>query len=304
VTPLLELPKTGWGFDGEVLRLAQRNDALLYARYPRVLAHPLARKVRTLLELHSGLAAGDRRRVESGLAHGSLQGVIVISAALRDHMLSFSELKRFADRFLVAHDAVDGERFAGLVAPLDLEQIGYVGGLFQGKGMEQIARIVDLRPQLSFQVFGGRKTEVQYWRRQVVHLRNLKLWGHVCPAQVPSCMRRFGIALLPNQPVVRLPNGDDIGRFTSPMKLFEYMAAGRAIIASDLPGLREVLHHEVNCLLAPHDDAPAWARAIDRLRSQPQLAAQLAARARWEADRYYSYRNRFRTILNRFAPTG
>jgi glycosyltransferase involved in cell wall biosynthesis len=234
-----------------------------------------------------------------------LQGLIVISSALKEHLLSFSELRRFADRIVVAHDAVDGERFAGLIGPLNLDQIGYVGGLFPGKGLEQIVRIVELRPQLAFHVFGGRKSELQHWKRQAAHLPNLKLWGHVCPAEVPACMRQFGIALLPNQPVVRLPNGDDIGRFTSPMKLFEYMAAGRAIIASDLPALREVLHHEVNCLLVRHDDALAWARAIDRLRDQPQLAARLAAQARWEADRVYSYRNRFRTILDRFAlPSG
>jgi glycosyltransferase involved in cell wall biosynthesis len=84
------------------------------------------------------------------------------------------------------------------------------------------------------------------------------------------------------------------------MKLFEYMAAGRAIVASDLPGIREVLSHDVDSLLVPHDDPAAWADAIHQLRRQPQRAQRLAAQARHEAQQRYSYTRRFRTILDRF----
>jgi glycosyltransferase involved in cell wall biosynthesis len=54
-------------------------------------------------------------------------------------------------------------------------------------------------------------------------------------------------------------------RYTSPLKLFEYLAAGRAIIASDLPALREVLTHDVTAWLVPPGDAAALAGALGTL---------------------------------------
>jgi glycosyltransferase involved in cell wall biosynthesis len=295
-----ELPKTGYGFDGWIIRLALRHQALLYLRFTRLLAHRAARRVPTILELHSSLTPGERRLVAGALLDGSLRGVVAITAVLRDHLLQSDELALFADRILVAPDAVNCDRFAHVDGALDLSRAGYVGSLYPGKGMERIAQIAALRPDVDFDVIGGPPSHVAQWRRATGSQANLKLHGHLPPADVPGCFGRFGIALLPNQPSIRLPNGDDIGRFTSPMKLFEYMAAGRAIIASNLPGLREVLTHDVNSLLVPHDDPTAWAQAIDQLRRQPECAQRLAAQAKREAQSRYSYTQRFRAILDHF----
>ena len=78
--------------------------------------------------------------------------------------------------------------------------------------------------------------------------------------------------------------------FTSPLKLFEYMAAGRPIVASDLPAIREVLTADVNALLVAPGNAPALARRhppgpVGRRRSAARLAAAATAAAReytWE----------------------
>jgi glycosyltransferase involved in cell wall biosynthesis len=57
------------------------------------------------------------------------------------------------------------------------------------------------------------------------------------------------------------------------------MAAGLPIVASDLPGLREVLRDEENALLVPPDDVATLARALERLLDQPQVAERLRAQA-------------------------
>ena len=57
--------------------------------------------------------------------------------------------------------------------------------------------------------------------------------------------------------------------FTSPLKLFDYMAAGVPIVASDLPALREVLRHEENALLARPGDPEAFALAVRRVLADP-----------------------------------
>jgi glycosyltransferase involved in cell wall biosynthesis len=75
-------------------------------------------------------------------------------------------------------------------------------------------------------------------------------------------------------PLVRSAFGN---AFTSPLKMFEYMAAGRPIVASDLPALREVLRDGENALLVPPEDPQALAAAIQQVRSDRALAERLVA---------------------------
>jgi glycosyltransferase involved in cell wall biosynthesis len=63
------------------------------------------------------------------------------------------------------------------------------------------------------------------------------------------------------------------------MKVFTYLAAGRAILAPALPDLQEVLAHGDNAWLVEPDDATAAAAGIRALTREPGLAAALGARA-------------------------
>ena len=84
---------------------------------------------------------------------------------------------------------------------------------------------------------------------------------------------------------------------TSPLKLFEYMAAGRPIVASDLPSLREVLRHGDNAWLVQPDDPAALAQGIQHLLAEPALAARLAAQAQEEVQAY-TWEQRAERILS------
>ena len=75
--------------------------------------------------------------------------------------------------------------------------------------------------------------------------------------------------------VVPLPDNLMARYFTSPLKLFDYMAAGVPIVASDLPSIREVLTDGDNALLMPPDDPVALAATIRRLLVNPGLADRL-----------------------------
>ena len=96
--------------------------------------------------------------------------------------------------------------------------------------------------------------------------------------------------------VIPLLDSTTARRFTSPLKLFEAMAAGRPIVASDLPSIREVLVHEENALLVPPGDARALASAIDRLLVDDSLSVRLAERAGKDV-RAYSWDRRAENIL-------
>jgi len=103
-------------------------------------------------------------------------------------------------------------------------------------------------------------------------------------------MASFVVALLPNQARVIVSGGTvDIGRWTSPLKLFEYMAAGRPIVASRLPVLEEVLADGLNALLVDPSAPDDWAVQIRRLIDDPMLAQQLAMTAHRDFVQKYSW---------------
>jgi glycosyltransferase involved in cell wall biosynthesis len=97
--------------------------------------------------------------------------------------------------------------------------------------------------------------------------------GHVEPGKVPALLGRATVLVLPN------PASSVSMHFTSPLKLFEYMATGRAIVASDLPSFREVLRHGHNAWLVSPGDPDALARGIRRVAEDRELAERLARQA-------------------------
>ncbi len=83
----------------------------------------------------------------------------------------------------------------------------------------------------------------------------------------------------------------------SPLKMFEYMAAGKPILASDLPILREVLRHEHNCLLCDPSNIDTWVASLKRLLAEQALARTLAETARRDFLKNYTWSARAQTVL-------
>jgi glycosyltransferase involved in cell wall biosynthesis len=94
---------------------------------------------------------------------------------------------------------------------------------------------------------------------------------------VPALLRAFDVCVMP------FPNTPHYRTDMSPLKMFEYMAAGRAIVATDLPSVREVLTDGEDALLATPGSPKELANAIDRLIADPGLRARLGERARQRA---------------------
>ncbi|MET0122204.1 MAG: glycosyltransferase family 4 protein [Candidatus Thiodiazotropha sp. 6PLUC9] len=115
----------------------------------------------------------------------------------------------------------------------------------------------------------------------------------------PSVPHREVAALYENSELVILPYQADLSHADgiSPMKLFEAMAAGRPIIASDIPPLREILQPGRNALLADPKDPQSWVRAVGELRDNPELAQRIALQAREDANAY-SWPNRAANIVH------
>lgn len=176
---------------------------------------------------------------------------------------------------------------------------GYAGHLYPGKGMELLAPIAQRCPDIDFVVLGGDQADIESWRARLGDHQNIDIRGYIPPSEVAEALRLFDIALLPNQAVVR-PAGSlsgDIGRWTSPLKAFEYLAAGIAIVASDLPVLREIFVHESTAILCDPGEPEEWSAAVTRLAADPELREALGRRAREEHRLKHSWAARAAEVL-------
>jgi len=195
--------------------------------------------------------------------------LVVISQALKDMYLENGYLSD--DEIQVAHDGadevVDFETKAKLLGDKDSLKVGYVGHLYKGKGVEVIASIADkVSEDIEFHIVGGLEKDIQFWKEKI-DSKNVFFYGFVPQKEVSGYINALDVCLLPNQKVV-MPhgagkNGTNISGFTSPLKMFEYMAHKKAIVCSDIPVLREVLNEE-NSILVDPENSEEWIEAIER----------------------------------------
>lgn len=235
-----------------------------------------------------------------------LRALVVITRALAERYLDV--LSDGVDP-VIAPDGVDGDWLEGAVGREEARRrIGldghagpvavYTGHLYPGRGVELILDLARRRPEVLFLLIGGRAEDVARCReggRGNVPA-NARFVGFRPPAEVPLYLRAADVLLMPYADRLETAGGSDSAAYASPMKLFEYMAAGRPILASTLPVLREVLVDGTNALLLPYHRPERWSEALERLRRDPGLAERLAAAARADAGRY-TWEARARSIL-------
>ena len=177
----------------------------------------------------------------------------------------------------------------------------YTGHLYAGRGIELIIDLARQAPEYSFWVVGGYQGDVDRFRVQTADIPNITITGFVSPNRVWDYLCAGDVLLMPYANRVAVSGGGgDTSKFASPMKMFEYMAAGRPILASTLPVLQEVLHHGQNALLLPYDDPQAWVDALRALHADGALADSLGRQARHDV-RQYTWERRAKRILDEVA---
>jgi glycosyltransferase involved in cell wall biosynthesis len=205
-------------------------------------------------------------------------GYVTITAALARELED-----RFGPRPALSVVA-DGARFAPLAdpglrrrAPADAPVVGYAGHLYPWKGVDVLVRALAHLPGVRALVVGGLHMEPDLGRvRRLADEAapgRVTFTGQVDPPHVAALLRDADVLVLPNTPT-RIS-----AAYTSPLKLFEYMASGRPIVASDLPSLREILRPDGNAVLVEPGSPEALAGGIMRVLGDAGLAERLARQA-------------------------
>ena len=276
---------------------------LLYSRYAYLLLPASFLGVDCIYEAHM-LPSGPIGRCGEAFLfrRKNFRHLVVISEGLKaDYLELFTQ--RQIGLIVTAHDGADvpvtaGRGYENSNRPsLDIIKVGYVGQLYHGKIMEILLPIAPRFPGVEFHLVGGTDEDLSYWKNRA-QIPNIIFHGYVPHCRIGWYYSQFDIVLAPFQRIVRLEEGKgNTVRWMSPLKIFEYMAHAKAIIASDLPVLREVLENNVTALMVSPEDAGAWGDALDRLLKDRELRKSLGEAALKRLTDVYTWRNRVQRVL-------
>jgi len=202
-----------------------------------------------------------------------LDGIVSITRGLAQQMKEIFSLQA---PMAVVPDGVNLDFFGGVPRQPRNQKIIYVGQLYPWKGTKTLVEAMQYLPIGELHLIGGSQERIQDLREKAARLgvqERVFFLGQLPPREVRRHLADSAVAVLPlTQDLIS-------ASFTSPLKLFEYMAARIPIVASDLPSTREVLSSGVNALLVHPNDPRALGEGIRRLLEDRSWAEGLAQRA-------------------------
>ena len=239
-------------------------------------------------------------------SHGTKR-IVLITHALKAILEQEYHLQFRPDETIIAPDGIDLERYCKKVdASSARDQLGlddrftavYSGGFYEGRGLESLMELAIRFPEVRFLWIGGKKDVVEIWKRKLENagVRNIYLTGFVPNEQLPLYQMAADILLMPYGKIIAGSSGGNIADVSSPMKMFEYMAAGRVILTSDMPVLREVLN-ETNAAFYTPEDMQSMERVFETLIQDEGLRKRLSSQALTDIEEY-SWRARMQRILS------
>jgi glycosyltransferase involved in cell wall biosynthesis len=230
-----------------------------------------------------------------------------ITRALVDILERDFHMHFHSDEVVIAPNGVDLERFASLPDPVTARhQIGFrevptlmcTGHLYAGRGVALFLALAKSLPQTQFVWVGGRPDDISVWKQRV-ETDNVTFTGFMPNRDLPLYQAAADILLMPYSRSIKGSSGSaDSAAVASPMKMFEYMAAGRAIISADLPVIREVLN-ERNAVFCEPDKLENWRLEIESLLDNETRRVELGSQARRDVEGY-TWIARAKRIMNNF----
>ncbi len=223
--------------------------------------------------------------------------IIVITQKLKDF---FIEKRINTDKILVVPDGVDLEKFnikdtqeecrRKLKLPLDKKIVLYTGHLYEWKGAQVLADSSQFLPEdMEIYFVGGTDEDVRKFKVQNSKLK-INIVGHKPYSEIPFWLKTADVLVLPNS------SKQDISKhWTSPLKLFEYMASKRPIVASNLPSIKEILNGN-NSLLVEPDNPEKLAEGVKGALKNPDFSAKISNQA-FQDVQDYTWQKRAKKIL-------
>jgi glycosyltransferase involved in cell wall biosynthesis len=281
---------------------------LIYSWFPQSAVFGLVFGLPVVFEIHiqpTGLFGPVWHRAFTTLpGHKRLVSITraLVNILEREFHMHFSN-----DELVIAPNGVDLERFASVPGPVAARrQIGLreaptvmcTGHLYAGRGADLFLALAKSMPQVQFVWVGGRPEDIEAWKQRV-ESENVVFTGFIPNQTLPLHQAAADILIMPYSRSIMGSSGSaDSAAVASPMKMFEYMATGRAIVSADLPVIREVLN-EKNAAFCEPDEVGDWRLVIESLLGQDSRRTKLGEQARQDVQGY-TWVARAQSIMNGF----
>ena len=294
----------------------QFNADLIYTWLPQSAVLGLRSGYPVVLEMHADVAGRMGAWWLRQFWGAREKKVMTVTTSALRNALERSTMIQFKDEsLLVAPNGVELEKYAGLPNPpearhqLNLPEgltVGFTGHIYPGRGADLLFELARQLPQVNFLWVGGTPELVDFWRGKLTdaHMTNVTMTGFVQHEIIPLYQAASDILLMPYSSSISASSGQDIAEVINPMKMFEYMASGRAIVSADLPSIREVLN-EANAVFVETGDLEVvsgkWKAEIESLLGDDARRQRLAVQARKDVEQL-TWMKREERVMKRFIP--
>ena len=220
----------------------------------------------------------------------------VTTSALRKVLKRSTNLKFEEAAIVLAPNGVELERYENLPSPQEARRqlnlpegptVGFTGHIYPGRGAELLFELAKAMPHVNFLWVGGTPELVSFWKSKLeeAHIANVTMTGFVEHSRIPLYQAAADVLLMPYSLSIEASSGQDIAEVINPMKMFEYMASGRAIVCADISVIREILN-EGNAIFCKVGEIGDWRLAIEALLADETRRLALGAQARKVAEQF------------------
>ena len=174
-------------------------------------------------------------------------------------------------------------------------KIGYFGSLYKSRGFDLICNLAKIDKKNKYYLYGDTR-KLSLCRMKGL-FKNLYLHSHVPYREIPKNLAKMDILILPYVSDITVA-GDvgDITKFTSPLKLFDYLSAGKIIICSDYKVLKEVIDRKNAIFIKNYKKIYSWKNEIDKLSNLPQKQL-IMSKNNHNLSKNYTLKSRAKKIL-------
>jgi glycosyltransferase involved in cell wall biosynthesis len=175
--------------------------------------------------------------------------------------------------------------------------IGYFGSLYKSRGLDLIIKLAQIDPRNNYYIYGNKKQVKLSISKKIE--KNLYLNDYVPYKKISKILLNMDLLLMPYTSSITVA-GDvgDITKYTSPLKLFDYLSVGRPIMCSNFNVLREIITDHKNAIFVKnYKNAFAWKNEITKLMNKPEKM-KIISKNNYELSKKYSHGARALKILN------
>ena len=202
------------------------------------------------------------------------------------------------DKFIVADDGVDLKDFKFKQKIRHKDSCVYTGSLFQGKGIEIILKLAKKLNKFKFYIYGDLTTATPKILNDCLKLKNIKLLGHVKYSKIPIILKSHKIIIMPySKKVFGNHKYANIEKYMSPLKLFDYLASGRIILASESQSYSHILKNNINSILCDSSNLDKWVKTLKDI-SKNKINFTNLKKNSLETAKQFSWSYRIEKIVN------